>query len=508
MKAGGSNRCGPGTFTVAVSDADALSFGGDMDPIHELMKPRLEKRAKLLEQGIDPYGGRFDVSESIATARANFVAEREVQLAGRVLSHRDMGKSLFADIKDSTGKIQIYVQKNHLAEDQFERFKQFVDLGDIIGVAGKLFTTHAGELTVRAESLDLLSKALRPLPKEWYGIKDVETRFRQRYLDLVLNDNVRETFLLRSRIVSELRKYLDGAGFVEVETPMMQPLAGGAAAKPFQTHHDALGVDLFLRVAPELYLKRLLVGGFEKVYEINRNFRNEGISRRHNPEFTMLEVYQAYGDYETMMELAQGLITSVAENVFDTLIVKRHDDQEIDLTPPWRRMSYRELVEERLGNNWFRLSTEEHRLRASQMGVELQNDVPDYEVTNAIFEKSIEPSLLNPTFVTHLPAELVVLAKPNKQDPSVVDVFELVVNGQEIAPAYSELNDPIVQRERLLHQAQGHAEKLDEDFLMALEHGMPPAGGMGIGIDRLVMMLTGAESIRDVILFPQLRPQT
>jgi lysyl-tRNA synthetase class 2 len=479
-----------------------------MEPIHELMKPRLEKRAKLLEQGIDPYGGRFDVSELIASARANFVAERDVRLAGRVLSYRDMGKSMFADIKDSTGKIQIYVQKKGLPEEEFELFKGFVDLGDIIGVVGKLFTTHAGELTVRVGSFAILSKAVRPLPKEWYGIKDVETRFRQRYLDLVMNDNVRETFLLRSRIVAEVRKYLDGVGFVEVETPMMQPLAGGAAAKPFQTHHDALGLDLFLRVAPELYLKRLLVGGFEKVYEINRNFRNEGISRRHNPEFTMLEVYQAYGDYETMMELAQGLITTVAENVFDTLIVKRHDDQEIDLTPPWRRITYRELIEERLGKDWFKLPPEEHKLLASQMGVELQNDAPDFEVTNAIFEKSIEPSLINPTFVTHLPAELVVLAKPNKQDPTVVDVFELVVNGQEIAPAYSELNDPIVQRERFLNQAKGHAEKLDEDFLMALEHGMPPAGGMGMGIDRLVMMLTGAESIRDVILFPQLRPQT
>jgi lysyl-tRNA synthetase class 2 len=479
-----------------------------MEPIHELMKPRLEKRAKLLEQGIDPYGGRFDVSESIAAARANFLAERDVQLAGRVLSHRDMGKSVFADIKDSSGKIQVYVQKKGLSEEVFELFKQFVDLGDIIGVAGKLFTTHAGELTVRVESFAILSKAVRPLPKEWYGIKDVETRFRQRYLDLVMNDKVRETFVLRSRIVAEIRKYLDGVGFVEVETPMMQPLAGGAAAKPFQTHHDALGLDLFLRVAPELYLKRLLVGGFEKVYEINRNFRNEGISRRHNPEFTMLEVYQAYGDYETMMELAQGLITTVAENVFDTLIVKRADGQEIDLTPPWRRITYHELIEERLGKDWFKLAPEEHKLRASQMGVELQNNAPDYEVINAIFEKTIQPSLISPTFVTHLPAELVVLAKPNKQDASVVDVFELVINGQEIAPAYSELNDPVVQRERLLNQAQGHDEKLDEDFLIALEHGMPPAGGMGMGIDRLVMMLTGAESIRDVILFPQLRPQT
>jgi lysyl-tRNA synthetase class 2 len=475
-----------------------------MEPIHELMKARLEKRQKLLDQGIDPYGGRFEVSESVTAARANPSPERDVRLAGRVLSHRDMGKSLFADLKDSTGKIQIYVQKSALSEEQFALFKHFVDLGDIIGVSGKLFTTHAGELTVRVESFTLLSKALRPLPKEWYGIKDVETRLRQRYLDLILNDRAREVFLLRSRVVAEIRKFLDGHGFVEVETPMMQPIAGGAAAKPFKTYHEALGIDLFLRVAPELYLKRLLVGGFEKIYEINRSFRNEGISRKHNPEFTMLEVYQAYGDYETMMELVQGLVISVAENVFDSLVMKRYDGQEVDLTPPWRRITYRELIEERIGEDWFRISAEDRKMRAAQMGIEFSPDAPDYEVTNAIFEKT----LINPTFVTHLPAGLVVLAKPNKEDPSVVDVFELIINGQEIAPAYSELNDPVAQRERLLHQTAGHGEKLDEDFLTALEHGMPPAGGMGMGIDRLAIMFTGSESIRDVILFPQLRPQT
>jgi len=478
-----------------------------MEQLNDLVKARLEKRAKLLELGIDPYGNRFEVPETIAVVRNDPTAERDVRIAGRLMSHRDMGKSLFADIKDSSGRIQIYVQKKVLTDELFDRFKHFIDLGDIVGITGKLFTTHAGELTVRVESYTLLSKALQPLPKEWFGIKDTEMRVRQRYLDLTLNDKVRETFLLRSRIVSEVRKYLDGCGFLEVETPMMQPIAGGAAAKPFVTHHEALGVDLFLRVAPELYLKRLLVGGFEKVYELNRNFRNEGISRRHNPEFTMLEVYQAYGDYETMMELVQGLVVTIAEDVFDTTIIKRYDDQEIDLTPPWRRVTYREIIEERHGKDWFTVSPGDRKLRASNMGVEFPPDAPDYEVTNAVFEKTIEPTLINPTFVTHLPSELVVLAKPNRQDPSVVDVFELIVNGQELAPAYSEMNDPVVQRARLLEQAAGHAEKLDEDFLTALEHGMPPAGGMGIGIDRLVMMLTGAESIRDVILFPQLRPQ-
>jgi lysyl-tRNA synthetase class 2 len=479
-----------------------------MEPQNDLIKPRLEKREKLIDKGIDAYGGRFDVSESIATARANPAPDREVRLAGRVLSYRDMGKSLFADLKDSTGKIQVYAKKQDIGDEQFDLFKNYIELGDIIGVIGKPFTTHTGELTVKVESVTLLSKAIQPLPKEWYGIKDVEIRLRQRYLDLILNDKARETFVARSRIVAEIRKFLDSRGFMEVETPMMQPIAGGAVAKPFQTHHEALNIDLFLRVAPELYLKRLLVGGFERVYEINRNFRNEGISRRHNPEFTMLEVYQAYGDYETMMDLAQGLIVSVAENIADSLLIKRHDGQEIDLTPPWRRVTYRDLVEERIGKEWFTLTPEERRTRAVNMGVEFPPGAPDYEVTNAIFEKVIEPTLLNPTFVTHLPAELVVLAKPNTQDPSVVDVFELVINGQEIAPAYSELNDPVLQRVRLLMQAKGHDEKLDEDFLLALEHGMPPAGGMGMGIDRLVMMLTGAESIRDVILFPLLKPQT
>jgi lysyl-tRNA synthetase, class II len=479
-----------------------------MEPTNDLIKPRLEKREKLIDMGIDPYGGRFDVSESIAVARENAAPDRDVRLAGRVLSHRDMGKSLFADIKDSTAKIQVYVKKQDIGDDQFDLFKNFIELGDIIGVTGKMFTTHAGELTVKVESVMLLSKAVQPLPKEWYGIKDIETRLRQRYLDLILNDNVREVFMARSRIVLEIRKFLEARGFIEVETPMMQPIAGGAVAKPFTTHHEALNINLFLRVAPELYLKRLLVGGFERVYEINRNFRNEGISRRHNPEFTMLEVYQAYGDYETMMDLTQGMVVSVAENVLDSLLIKRHDGQEIDLTPPWRRVTYRELIEERIGKEWFTLTPEDRKAQALNMGVDFPADAPDYEVTNAIFEKMIEPTLMNPTFVTHLPAELVVLAKPNKEDPSVVDVFELVINGQEIAPAYSELNDPVLQRVRLLMQAKGHAEKLDEDFLMALEHGMPPAGGMGMGIDRLVMMLTGAESIRDVILFPLLKPQT
>jgi len=429
-------------------------------------------------------------------------------LAGRVLSHPRYGQEPVRRHQGFHGEIQLYIQKQSVGEEQFESFKHFIDLGDIIGVSGKLFTTRAGELTVKIEGVTLLSKAIQPLPKEWYGIKDVETRLRQRYLDLILNDHVREVFVARSRIVSEIRKFLDARGFMEVENADDATVAGGAVAKPFVTHHEALNIDLFLRVAPELYLKRLLVGGFERVYEINRNFRNEGISRRHNPEFTMLEVYQAYGDYETMMDLAQGMIVSVAENVADSLLIKRADGQEIDLTPPWRRVTYRELVEERFGKNWFALTAADRKSQAMTMGLEFPPDVPDYEVTNALFEKMIEPTLMNPTFVTHLPSELVVLAKPNKEDPSVVDVFELIINGQEIAPAYSELNDPVLQRVRLLMQAKGTTRSSMRISCWRWNTACRPPAGMGMGIDRLVMMLTGAESIRDVILFPLLRPQT
>jgi lysyl-tRNA synthetase class 2 len=473
---------------------------------------RKQKVEQLRTRGIEPFGGRFEVTESAAAAKENFAEGRAVTLAGRIMAHRDMGKSQFADLKDGSGRMQLFVQKQTVGDEQFDIFKHLADLGDIVGVSGTLFKTRTGEITVKVERFTLLAKALRPLPKEHFGIQDVETRYRQRYLHLIEDDAARALFRNRSQVVAEVRRFLNGRGFMEVETPMMQAVAGGAAARPFKTHHEALGVDLYMRIAPELYLKRLLVGGFEKVYELNRNFRNEGISRKHNPEFTMLEAYQAYGDFETMMELVESLVTTVAQNVFGTLKMEHRDasgavTKTIDLTPPWRRVTYREIVEERHGKDWFTVSAEERRMRASKLvGFALPKELPDYEVTNQVFEKTIEPTLIQPTFVTHLPQELVLLAKPSKTVAGAVDVFELVVNGQELAPAYSELNDPIVQRERFLHQAAGHEEKMDEDFLVALEHGMPPAGGMGMGLDRLIMMLTGAESIRDVILFPQLRP--
>ena len=422
-----------------------------------------------------------------------------------------MGKSMFLDIRDQSGRMQIYAQKNVLGDEQFAIF-QHLDLADFIGVKGTQFTTKTNEISVKITGFTILAKALRPPPAKWHGLEDTEIRYRQRYLDLMANPEVKELFLMRSEIIREIRNFLHARGYVEVETPMMQAIPGGAAAQPFITKHNALGCNFYLRIALELYLKRLLVGGMDKVFEIGRNFRNEGLSRKHNPEFTMLEAYEAYGDYESMMELVQGLVCHVAENVTDTLFIE-HKDAEgkvvktINLTPPWRRVKYKDLVREKAGADWFEISPAERRQRAHDLGAEIGKEYEDFEVTGAVFEKLIEPTLIQPTFVTHLPKELVPLAKLSPDDPTTVEVFECCINGQEIAPAYTEQNDPIEQRERLEHQAGGEQQKLDEDFLVALEHGMPPAGGMGMGIDRLCMMLLGQESIRDVILFPQLKPK-
>src|SRR6185369_13288349 len=369
------------------------------------------------------------------------------------------------------------------------------------------------EISVRLTSFVVLAKALRPPPEKWHGLVDMETRYRQRYLDLMANPEVKSVFLKRSQVIREIRNFLHERGYVEVETPMMQAIPGGAAAQPFVTHHNALGCNFYLRIALELYLKRLLVGGIDRVFEIGRNFRNEGLSRKHNPEFTMLEAYQAFGDYETMMELVQSMICQVAEKVLGTLKIEHKDaagqvTKTIDLTPPWRRIKYKDIVRERAGGEWFQLTAQERRGRAVELGAEIGHQYEDFEVTQAVFEKLIEPTLINPTFVTHAPKELIPLAKLSPDDPTTVEVFECCINGQEIAPAYTEQNDPIEQRERLELQAGGEQQKLDEDFLVALEHGMPPAGGMGLGIDRLCMMLLGQESIRDVILFPQLKPKT
>jgi lysyl-tRNA synthetase class 2 len=482
-----------------------------MDETNSLMEQRRAKLSALRAKGIDPFKSKFAPKDKCAEVRGNYIEGREVSVAGRVTAHRDMGKSMFIDVRDQSGRLQVYAQKNVLGDEQFDIFRH-LDLGDFIGAAGSLFTTKTGEISLRLASFKILAKALRPPPEKWHGLADTEIRYRQRYLDLVANPEVKEVFLKRSRILWEIRNFLHDRGFVEVETPMMQAIPGGAAAAPFVTHHNSLGCNFYLRIALELYLKRLLVGGIDKVFEIGRNFRNEGLSRKHNPEFTMLEAYEAYGDYESMMELVQSMVCQVAQKVLGTLVIEHKDGsgqvtKTIDLTPPWRRVKYKDLVRERAGADWFELSEQARRERAVSLGAEIAKEYEDFEVTQAVFEKLIEPTLINPTFVTHAPKQLIPLAKLSPEDADTVEVFECCINGQEIAPAYTEQNDPIEQRERLEHQAGGEKQKLDEDFLVALEHGMPPAGGMGLGIDRLCMMLLGQESIRDVILFPQLKPK-
>jgi lysyl-tRNA synthetase class 2 len=406
--------------------------------------------------------------------------------------------------------MQVYIHAKEVGPETIELFK-LVDLGDFIGVEGTCFLTKTGEPTIKVHSLELLGKSLRPLPEKWHGLQDVEARYRQRYLDLITNEQSRAVFEKRITIVREIRHFMEERGFLEVETPMLQAVPGGAAAEPFRTHHKALGLELYLRIAPELYLKRLLVGGYNKVFELNRNFRNEGISRKHNPEFTMLEGYWAYADFEKIADLVEELICHLATTVCGSLQVEHRDAdgdliRSINLTRPWRRARYRDLIRE-IDPQWFDYTSEKRRERCAELGVEINPRLVDYEVTQQVFEKLVEGTTFDPLFVTHCPKELVPLAKQNAEDDSLVDVYELIINGQEISPGYSELNDPTTQRRRLLEQAGEETQKIDEEFLLALEHGMPSAGGFGMGIDRLVMLLTGAESIRDVILFPLLKPK-
>jgi len=483
-----------------------------MEEENELIALRRKKLDALRAKGIEPFSSSFDVSGSIAEVRAQFKEGETLRAAGRITAHRDMGKSHFLDLRDATGRIQIYIHAKEVGPDLTDLFR-LLDIGDLIGVEGTCFITKSGEPTLKVRTFQLLAKALRPLPEKWHGLQDIEARYRQRYLDLLTNEHSRGVFEKRIAIVRETRRFLEERGFVEVETPILQTIAGGAAAEPFTTHHKALGLDLYLRIALELYLKRLLVGGFNKVFEINRNFRNEGISRKHNPEFTMLEAYWAYADFETMANLAEELICYLAEKICGSLIIEHRGAdgkivRTINLQRPWRRARYHDVVREVAGRDWFELSREQRRDRATnEFKLEILPQLADFEVTQHVFEKLVEEKAVDPLFVTHCPKELVPLAKQNAADNSLVDVFELIINGVEIAPGYSELNDPLVQRQRLLEQAGEEKQKIDEEFLLALEHGMPPAGGIGVGMDRLTMVLTGAESIRDVILFPLLRPR-
>ena len=475
----------------------------------ELLQVRREKLQKIKDRGLAPFGGKFSTSHEPGTLRANFEEALPVTLAGRILSRRSQGKVVFFDIADFTGRIQCYTNKKELGDESFEVMTDMLDIGDWVGVEGETFITKMGEPTVNVKKLTVLSKSLRPLPDKWHGLTDREQKYRQRYLDLISNEQSRKTFVTRSLMIAEIRRYLQERQFLEVETPMMQDVAGGAAARPFETYHNALNMPLYLRIAPELYLKRMLVGGFTRIFELNRNFRNEGISRRHNPEFTMLEAYCAFADFEQMADLVEGMICHLAEKFCGGLLLEHKNEEgevtrTINLQRPWKRVSYRDLIRG-VDPTWFERSPEERKARAAELGVEIGANFEDYEVTQHVFEKLVEEKQFDPLFVTHCPKELVPLAKQNAEDDSIVDVYELVINGQEISPGYSELNDPIIQRARLEEQAGEEIQKIDEDFITALEYGMPPAGGIGIGIDRLIMMLTGAESIRDVVLFPQLK---
>ena len=477
---------------------------------NELLAVRRQKLEALRAAGIDPFGQAYETTGAPGQIRAAFAEGQKVRTAGRITAHRNMGKSHFIDLSDSSGRMQVYLNAKEVGAETMSVFDH-LDIGDFIGVEGETFVTKTGEPSIKATSFTVLSKSLRPLPDKWHGVQDTEIKYRQRYLDLISNPESLEVFQKRIAIVREIRRFLEDRGFIEVETPMMQAVPGGAAAAPFKTHHNALGVDLYLRIAPELYLKRLLVGGFSKIFELNRNFRNEGISRRHNPEFTMLEAYWACADFEKMAELVEEMVCHVAQTVCGTLQIE-HKDAEgkvirtIDLTRPWRRTDYADLIKG-IVPDWYERTPEQRRAWCIENQIDVTHCQEDFEVTQHVFEKLVEEKTMNPLFVTRCPKELVPLAKQNAANPSVVDVYELVINGQEISPGYSELNDPDIQRQRLEHQSGGETQKLDEDFLTTLEYGMPPAGGIGIGIDRLVMMLTGVESIRDVILFPHMRPR-
>ncbi len=488
--------------------------------MNEFLKIRLEKLKSLKEKGINPYpSAAFEVthhSKEVLEKHQGLQAgehreDEKVAIAGRLMTIRDMGKSCFAHVQDANGKIQVYVRKDSVGDKAYEVFK-LLDLGDIIGVKGFPFKTKTGEVSIHVHSFEVLCKSLHPLPEKWHGLTDLEARYRNRYVDLIVNEDVRKTFETRSRVVAAIRQYLDGREFLEVETPMMHPIPGGAAAKPFITHHNALDMDLFLRVAPELYLKRLLVGGFEKVYEINRNFRNEGISVKHNPEFTMLEAYQAYGNNETVMALTEQLLFEAAKAAGQGTRIMA-GETELDFTPPFKRLPLLQALEEIGGIEYGEISVDDlkKRLKTTSLQVKHVDALSKAELAYLFFGELVESKLIQPTFITDFPVEVSPLAKARADNPGLTERFELFVLGREIANGFSELNDPVDQRRRFEKQVElrkaGDEEGmyLDEDFILALSYGMPPAGGVGIGIDRLLMLLTNSPSIRDVILFPLMR---
>jgi len=469
---------------------------------NQMREMRIKKLEELKEKGIDVYGRRF-----FKTYISEIKDEGNFKIAGRIIAIRGHGNASFADIVDSSGKIQVYFRKDIVGAENYEIFKK-LDIGDIVGIEGEVFRTKTGEKTILVKSFTLLSKSLRPLPEKWHGLRDVEIRFRKRYLDLIMNESAREIFKKRVMILKLMREYLNNIGFVEVETPMMHPIPGGADAKPFITYHNTLEMELYLRIAPELYLKRLLVGNFEKIYEINRSFRNEGISTLHNPEFTMLELYSAYGDYEEMIEITEGLICSLSEKIFGSLEFE-YQGKKIELKRPWKRIKYEDVFKEYAGIENFR-DEEIVNKKIEEYQIEVEENETIFDKLEAIFKKKIQPLLINPTFIIGYPREISPLAKTFKDNSEITERFELFIGGIEVANAYSELNDPVEQLRRFeekFKDVEDKDKKIDYDFVEALEYGMPPAGGLGIGIDRLVMLFTNSSSIREVIFFPLLKPK-
>jgi len=482
----------------------------------EIIPNKWKEIEELKREGIDPFGHSFnrtykikDLIEENKDLQVGECGKKKASVAGRLMALRTHGKAIFANIEDVSGRIQIYIKSNKVGEDAFKLFSK-IGVGDILGVSGLIFRTRTGEVTVFIEEFSLLCKSVRSLPEKWHGLKDVEVRYRKRYLDLIVNPSVREIFIKRSKVVQSIRNFLDNRGFLEVQTPIMQPIPGGATARPFITHHNTLHRDLYLRIATELYLKRLIVGGLEKVYELGCDFRNEGISTKHNPEFTMLELYEAYGDYHSMMTITEELITYVIKNVFGSLEVE-YQGNKINFTPPWKRISMCKVIEEVSGINIEKILQKDFDKIIKKHGLNIKGKINRGEITNELFEKYVEPTLIQPTFIFDYPLEISPLSKQKKDNPELVERFELFVNSMELANAFTELNDPAEQKRRFEEQVAkrkaGDMEShfMDEDYIEALEYGMPPTGGLGIGIDRLMMLLTNSDSIKEVILFPQLK---
>ncbi len=509
----------PGTGDAAaegvVNAAAVIDNPAEEADLSEILAVRRQQLSELQDGGNDPFKVRkYDANIYSREIADNFDAMEgtAVSLAGRIMSKRGMGKASFCDLQDREGKIQLYIKIDEVGDPAYEEFKK-IDIGDVIGIKGSVFKTHRGEISIKVSSYTLLAKSLRPLPEKWHGLKDTDLRYRQRYLDLIVNPGVKKAFTTRSRIISGIRRYLDGKGFVEVDTPLLNVIPGGAAARPFITHHNTLDIDLYLRIAPELYLKRLIVGGMDKVYELGRAFRNEGISIKHNPEFTIMELYDAYNDYKGMMDLTEELISTVAADVCGSMKIT-YQGTEIDLTPPWERITMSDAVKKYTGIDFDRIETAKQAEEAAEgIGVKLKDGLSAGEIMYAIFEEAVEKKLVQPVFIYDYPVEVSPLTKRKPEAPMLTERFELFTAIGEMGNAYSELNDPIDQRQRFADQARKResgdveANMTDDDFLNALDYGMPPAGGLGIGIDRLVMLLTDSASIRDVLLFPTMKPR-